>query len=89
MRSGKQMDDFIQWLSEAWPEQQKWGAQDVRFWRDGKEGVVVCQYTVKDVSYWIKMAQGRAGDAVSRALNKVVDLDRMSLKITRAGEWKA
>lgn len=83
MRDGKKMQDFLKWLKGAWPVQKTWGADTVEYWQDENSKLVICRYAVSDIALWMRMAQSPQGVHISERLNEIIDMDVMSLKISR------
>ena len=84
IRSDKDITDFKDWLNSAWPVQKQWGAREVKYWQNSADGFISCQYEVDDLSLWISNARSVEGNKIILALDKVVETDKTSLKITRA-----
>ena len=84
LRANKREEDFMEWLKVHWPIQQKWGARSVKLWNasDGEKNILFCRYTVENLDQWNQAAMHPDSEAQILELNKVVDIDQMSIKIT-------
>ena len=91
-RANKGRIDFMKWLKVYWPVQKRWGATSVKLWngRDQDENVLFCRYTVADLERWNRCVIGPDAVTPMQALAKIVDMDRMGMKImVRTGEQAA
>ncbi|MBN2414637.1 hypothetical protein JXO52_02295 [bacterium] len=83
------MQDFLEWMKHAWPVQKTWGADTVEYWQEENSNLVICRYAVSDIARWMRMAQSPQGVEISEGLGEIVDMDGMSLKITRNDAFAA
>ena len=86
LKTNKQKSDFMNWLQAYWPIVQNWGATSVKLWNRHEKGrqILFCRYTVKNLERWNKEAMSPKVGALVRALNDIVEMDQMSIKITRS-----
>ncbi len=86
LRIDKQKSDFMNWLQAFWPILQNWGATSVELWNHHEKDrqILFCCYTVKNLNKWNKEAMNSKFGALVRALNDIVEMDQMSIKITRS-----
>ena len=84
LRSDKKRKDFVRWLKIYWPIQQQWGATSFKLWNGTGEdtGVLFCRYTVENLERWNRGALSPKAEKLIRELSDIVDIDRMSIKIT-------
>lgn len=84
LKPSKKQDDFMDWLKIHWPQQQQWGAKSVKLWntREGNRQVLFCQYTVENIDRWTEKAAGPSARKLVRSLGEVVEMDRMTIKIS-------
>lgn len=84
LKKDKEWGDFMRWLKVHWPIQQTWGATSVKFWNEdeGDKNLVFCRYTVENIDQWNRNAAGPQAETLVQALNEVVNLNQMSIKIT-------
>jgi hypothetical protein len=76
----------MNWLQAFWPILQDWGATSVKLWNRHENGrqILFCCYTVKNLNRWNKEAMNSKIGILVRTLNDIVEMDRMSIKITRS-----
>ncbi len=84
LKTDKKRSDFMRWLKVFWPIQQQWGATSVKLWNsnDGEKQVVFCRYTVENINQWNHEATSPEAETLVRALDEVVDIHRMGIKVT-------
>ena len=84
LRSEKNRNDFMRWLKVHWPLQQSWGATSVKLWNsdEGDKKIVFCRYTVENINMWNQMATGPDAETLVQALDEVVDISQMGVKVT-------
>lgn len=79
LRSDKTPNDYQNWLEKFWPIQKEWGASSFKIWND--ENYVFCRYIVKNIDLWNEFAMKPEAEPLVQALNKVVEMNRLSIKI--------
>lgn|GEM_PF-914619 len=81
LRQGKNLRDFQNWLSVFWTVQQTWGADSVKFWleRHGSEKHVICQYLVRDIQLWNRLAMEQGASDLVRELENIVETDKITI----------
>jgi hypothetical protein len=84
LKTNKGQDDYIRWLLTYWPIQQEWGATSFRLWNSTQNNtdVLLCRYAVKNIETWNEKAASPEAKPLIQALSEIVDLNRMSIKIT-------
>lgn len=84
LRPDREFDDFKTWLETYWPIQKKWGATSFKLWhsREGENQVLFCRYTVENIDRWNQGVTEPEAETLVKALNEVVDIRRMAIKIT-------
>ena len=84
LKGNKKRSDFMRWLKVYWPVQQRWGAKSVKLWNsnEGDKRVVFCRYTVENIDKWNRSATGPNAETLVRALDEIVDINRMAMRIT-------
>ena len=86
LRNNRYQSDFMHWLQRYWPIVQNWGATSVKLWNRHENGrqILFSCYTVKNLNKWNKEAMNSKFGALVRALNDIVEMDQMSIRITRS-----
>jgi hypothetical protein len=81
LKHGKDLTDFGIWLSRFWAVQKTWGAETVRFWsgEEDEDGVVFCEYRVKDIRRWNRQAIRYAASPFIRDLETIVEPRRLTV----------
>ncbi|MFC1502407.1 hypothetical protein ACFL6A_03245 [bacterium] len=84
LRADKQQSDFINWLKTYWPIVKKWGAISVKLWNQKERGrqILFCRYAVQNLDRWNDAAMRPAAGDLIQALDEIVELDQISIKIT-------
>jgi len=84
LRADKQQSDFIKWLKTYWPIVKGWGAISVKLWNQKESGrqVLFCRYAVQNLDQWNSAAMKPAAGDLIQALDEIVELDQISIKIT-------
>ena len=84
LRADKQQSDFINWLKTYWPIVKKWGAISVKLWNQKERGrqILFCRYAVQNLDRWNNAAMRPAAGDLIQALDEIVELDQISIKIT-------
>lgn len=75
LKTGKKTHDFERWLETYWKEQQAWGAQYVRFWRDSlqENNILFCEYRVDDIKCWTEAALNASSQKIISELETITD----------------
>ena len=81
IRDQKSLADYQAWMESFWPLQQAWGALAYELWQEG-EHCICCRYTVQNIDRWNRLSSGPEAEALALSLDRIVHLDRVSLKIT-------
>lgn len=73
LKSGKDIEDFKNWLKDYWKVQKSWGAQHVRFWRDDidERNILFCEYQVTDIRNWTEAAIRASSEDIIRDLETI------------------
>ncbi|MBN1894377.1 hypothetical protein JW906_07765 [bacterium] len=81
LKKGKNLTDFQNWLSVFWAVQQTWGADSVKFWleRNGSREHVMCQYLVRDIQVWNRLAVEQDASDLVRELENIVKTDKITI----------
>jgi hypothetical protein len=84
LKADKQQSDFMNWLKTYWPIVKKWGAISVKMWNEKERGrqILFCRYAVKNLDRWNNAAMHPASADLIRALNEIVEMDQISIKIS-------
>lgn len=80
-RDQKSVADYQAWMEAHWDLQRAWGAVDYALWQEG-EHCVCCRYTVQSIDRWNRLSTGPEAEALVATLDRIVYLDRVSLKIS-------
>jgi hypothetical protein len=82
LRNGKDLDDFQTWLNAVWKIQHSWGADSVFFWseREGDLSLVICEYTVKDIDRWNRLAMSEEALHLSRPLKEIAETRKITIR---------
>lgn len=79
LRSDKNRSDYESWLKKFWPVQKDWGATSYELWDD--EQFIFCRYIVDNIDLWNEFATKPEAEPLVQALNRVVEMNRLSIKI--------
>ncbi|MCK5146597.1 hypothetical protein KAR48_07565 [bacterium] len=80
-RDEMDIDDYEKWQAFYWPIQQSWGAVNYEIWEEAA-GKICCRYFVDDIDKWNRRSAGPDAEALVSSLNRIVNLDKISLKIS-------
>ena len=76
LKSGKNLNDFKNWLRNYWYVQKAWGACGVRFWHDttlSNSNVLFCEYRVANISTWTEAAMNACSEDIIRDLETITE----------------
>ena len=84
LRPHKNKSDYLQWLQHYWTVQRRWGATSYDLWstEENNRRILFCRYTVSDLDKWTASAANPSCDRLVEDLSQIVDVNRMSIKIT-------
>jgi hypothetical protein len=91
LKEDKGKSDFMKWLKLYWPIVQNWGATSFKLWNQKERGrhILFCQYAVQNLEQWNNAAMNPSAGDLIRALSDIVELDKMSIRITAPYRGKA
>jgi hypothetical protein len=83
LRAGKTMDDFSFWINRRWQNQFSINARCLTMWMEKSNGEnrIFYRYQVPDLQDWTKIISRESSTDVLEDLNKIVNLDYVSIKI--------
>jgi len=87
-RDEKDISDYRAWLDQHWPLQRSWGAMDYELWQEELD-VICCRYKVRDIDAWNRRSSGPEAEELVNSLSRIVNLNRVSLKIAFSGHLPA
>lgn len=88
IREEKNIEDYRVWMDAHWPLQRSWGAVDYELWQE-ELNVICCRYRVRDIDTWNRRSAGPEAEELVHSLNRIVNLNRVSLKIAFSGNMPA
>jgi hypothetical protein len=82
LRRGKGLADFQQWLNAVWKIQHSWGADSVCFWseKEGNLSLVICEYTVRDIDRWNRLAMSEEASHLSHPLQAIAETRKITVR---------
>ncbi len=76
LKSGKNLNDFKNWLRNYWCVQKTWGACSVRFWRDtaiASNNILFCEYRVDNIENWTESAMDACSENIIRDFETIAE----------------
>jgi hypothetical protein len=82
LHRGKGLADFQEWLNAVWKIQHSWGADSVFFWseKEGDLSLVICEYTVRDIDRWNRLAMSDEASHLSRPLEAIAETRKITVR---------